>query len=198
MPINLTPITRETSREPLASSPNWELVAPIVEQVTAAQIALYDRTQATMPWIGYLAADADSREILGSCSFVGMPADGAVEIAYFTFPHAERRGIAKAMARELIEMARIAGSISTVFAHTLPEENPSTRILKGLGFEQTGAGRCRSKRSRIAVPRGCGSVARNQTRTVISVRVYVPLLDFNPEGKWPEFTCVLLDSILSF
>jgi len=138
MPINLTPITRETSREPLASSPNWELVAPIVEQVTAAQIALYDRTQATMPWIGYLAADADSREILGSCSFVGMPADGAVEIAYFTFPHAERRGIAKAMARELIEMARIAGSISTVFAHTLPQENPSTRILKGLGFEQTG------------------------------------------------------------
>jgi RimJ/RimL family protein N-acetyltransferase len=111
--------------------------AALVTQVVEAQQALYLRTGATGPWIGYFARNVESGEILGSCSFVGAPANGAVEIAYFTFPYAEGSGVARQAAAALIDIAREAGA-TLVFAHTLPEENVSTHILKRLGFTQTG------------------------------------------------------------
>jgi RimJ/RimL family protein N-acetyltransferase len=61
-----------------------------------------------------------------------------VEIAYFTFPDHEGLGIATAMARELIRIARAALPDVVVTAQTLPEENASTHILRKLGFAQAG------------------------------------------------------------
>ena len=55
------------------------------------------------PWIGYLAVDDGS--IVGTCAFKCAPVNGRVEIAYFTFPEFEGRGIATAMARRLIAIA---------------------------------------------------------------------------------------------
>lgn len=110
----------------------------LIEQVIAAQIALYARTAATAPWIGYFARRADTGAILGSCSFVGPPKDGQVEIAYFTFPDFEGRGVARQAASRLIEKAKQSGAVSIVYAHTLPAKGASTRILTRLGFAQTG------------------------------------------------------------
>ncbi len=50
-----------------------------------------------------------------------------------TFPAFEARGHAGAMAGALVEIARKAGA-ATVIAHTLPEENASTRALSRNNF----------------------------------------------------------------
>src|SRR5258705_1206577 len=62
-------------------------------------VAMLQRTGATTPWTGYLAVDRAHQIIVGTCSFTAPPdPEGAVEIAYFTFPPFEGRGNASAMA----------------------------------------------------------------------------------------------------
>jgi [ribosomal protein S5]-alanine N-acetyltransferase len=79
------------------------------------------------PWVGYVAAE--NSVPVGTCAFKSPPVDGRVEIAYGTMPGREGRGIATAMARELVRIARQEDRSLTVFAQTLPEENASTAIL---------------------------------------------------------------------
>lgn len=109
-----------------------------IEMVAGLQAALYARTGAGAPWIGYLAYIPTTGEAVGACSFKSAVAKGEVEIAYFTFPHAERRGYGKAMAAALVDIARASGGVETVIAHTLPEENASGSILRGAHFTMTG------------------------------------------------------------
>ena len=52
-------------------------------------------------------------------------------------PGFEGRGIATAMVKELVRIARQKRKTLTIFAQTLPEENASTTILKRLGFRFT-------------------------------------------------------------
>src|ERR1043165_2309931 len=73
------------------------------------------------PWCGYLAMNDATRMFIGTCGFKGGPgSDGAVEIAYFTFPENERRGYATEMAHALADVARKTGLARKVIAHTLP------------------------------------------------------------------------------
>jgi RimJ/RimL family protein N-acetyltransferase len=123
----------------LRQAPNSQCVAELLHSVIEGQLALYDRTQAVAPWIGYLAHDVQTGELVGSCSFIGNGANGSAEIAYFTFPQFEGAGVATAMARELLAVAARAGN-PDLHAFTLPEENASTRILEKLGFTCTGEG----------------------------------------------------------
>ena len=75
---------------------------------------------------------------VGLCSFKhGLDADGAVEIAYYTFPDFERQGIAGEMVKGLILIAWQAGA-AIVTAQTLPEESASTSVLKRCGFTWLG------------------------------------------------------------
>jgi len=89
-------------------------------------------------WFGYLAADGESRQVVGVCSFKGPPVDRAVEISYGTFSGFEGRGIATKMARYLVERAQESDEVDTVFAHTLPKPNASNHILRKLGMQFTG------------------------------------------------------------
>ena len=89
------------------------------------------------PWIGYLAFENST--CVGSCGFKAPPQNNRVEIAYFTFPGHESRGIATRMASELIRMALEKSPTLIVAAQTLPEENASTSILKKLRFRCVGA-----------------------------------------------------------
>lgn len=88
------------------------------------------------PWIGYLAM-ADDRAV-GGGAFVGPPAAGFVEIAYFTLANEQGRGFASRTAATLVDMARAHAPDIGLKAFTLKEENPSTRILRGLGFSIVG------------------------------------------------------------
>lgn len=115
-------------------------LTPTVQEVAAALHRLYRQTGASEPWIAYLAREdaGDDAPIVGTCSFKSGPRDGRVEIAYFTFPGHERRGIGRRMAAALVEIARHEPEAVEVLAHTLPEVNASTRILESLGFRHLG------------------------------------------------------------
>lgn len=73
--------------------------------------------------------------IIGFCSFTGPPtADGMVEIAYGIAPGYQGRGHATEAARAIVDYAFASGQVRTIQAHTLPEQNSSTRVLEKCGF----------------------------------------------------------------
>ena len=82
----------------------------------------------------------EGSEIVGTCGFAGPPSGGEVEIAYFTLPGNEGKGIAKRMARSLVQMTRSAARLEGIqfIAHTRPEDGPSPSILKALHFKLEG------------------------------------------------------------
>lgn len=132
--MQLFPIERDGSVSMAAEDPSGS-----VPGVAAQMAALYERRGFVRPWIGYLAIEQDV--CVGTCAFTGPPADGEVEIAYFTFPGHEGSGVATRMAAALLERTRseaAAGSVAYI-AHTLPQEGASTSILRRLGFKLVGA-----------------------------------------------------------
>lgn len=97
---------------------------------------LYRRVGFVPPWIGYIAV-VDNRGV-GGGAFVGPPKDGYVEIAYFTLESEQGRGYATQTAASLVALARAHAPEIRLKAFTLMEENPSTKILRGLGFSRVG------------------------------------------------------------
>jgi RimJ/RimL family protein N-acetyltransferase len=114
----------------LASAP------PIVPEIVEAMTTLYRAVGYQPPWIGYLAVEGGS--CVGTCGFKSPPQNDRTEIAYFTFPGHESRGVATRMASELIRLARVEMPAVIVAAQTLPEESASTSVLKKLRFRLTG------------------------------------------------------------
>jgi RimJ/RimL family protein N-acetyltransferase len=112
------------------------IVDAFLREVIEATVAHYQRTGYVSPWIGYVGLEDDLP--VGVCGFKGQPANGRVEIAYGTAPGHEGKGVATALASELVRVARDEDEGLTVFAQTLPETNASTSILKKLGFQMIG------------------------------------------------------------
>ncbi len=110
-----------------------------VAEVVAAMLELERSVPRDRPWGGYLAVAAASRQIIGTCGFkAGLSPEGTAELAYFTFPDFEGRGYATAMAGALLTLAAAAPGSREVIAHTLPEENPSTSVLRKIGMRFVG------------------------------------------------------------
>lgn len=111
-----------------------------VAAIAAATAEFLAATDAPPAWGGYLALEGTTRRAVGTCGFKGGPdADGAVEIAYYTFPGEEARGVATAMAAALVDVARGGvPQVSVVRAHTLPERNASCRVLEKAKFQRAG------------------------------------------------------------
>ena len=87
-------------------------------------------------WSSYLIIVRD--EVVGFGGFTGPPDDeGRVEIGYCIAPARRGRGLATAAARAWVERARAFG-VCVITAHTLPAENPSTGVLRRLGFVRDG------------------------------------------------------------
>jgi RimJ/RimL family protein N-acetyltransferase len=114
------------------SPPEPEMIAQVVEAMTQ----LYRKVGYEPPWIGYLVKEDDA--YIGACGFKSPPVNNRVEIAYFTFPEYEGRGVATRIATELVRLALEKMPDVIVAAQTLPESNASTSVLKKLGFELTG------------------------------------------------------------
>ena len=123
-------------RHGLALAPH-ESTAVAIAADTARFLAV---GRAPTPWGGYLALEGPMRRVVGACGFKGGPdAEGAVEIAYFTFPGEEGRGVAAAMAAALVRVASAGGpNVAVVRAHTLPERNASCRVLEKVEFHHAG------------------------------------------------------------
>jgi [ribosomal protein S5]-alanine N-acetyltransferase len=106
-------------------------------EVCSTTAALYRRTGFVPPWTGYLAVLG--MEVVGTCAFAAPAANGQVEIAYYTFPAHEGRGVATAMAQKLVALARATDPRITVMAQTAAATNASNAILRKLGFAFAGA-----------------------------------------------------------
>lgn len=131
--------------DPSAFAERYEMALaphePIAVAIATETAGILAAGGARAPWDGYFAREGSARRVVGAGGFKGEP-DGqrAVEIAYFTFPGDEGRGVASALAAALVEIARAAeDEVALVRAHTLPEHNASCRILEKLEFQHVGA-----------------------------------------------------------
>ncbi|WP_264015155.1 GNAT family N-acetyltransferase [[Mycobacterium] manitobense] len=89
-------------------------------------------------WMHFFLADNGAR-LVGSGGFVGPPHNGVVEIGYEIAPEFRGRGLATAAARAMIGKAKASSNrLSTIVAHTLPDHNASTSVLRRLGFRHAG------------------------------------------------------------
>lgn len=88
-----------------------------------------------MGWWTYLVVHSNDSHLIGTCGFKGAPTpDGSVEIGYEIADGYQGRGLATELGRALVDHAFGTKSVNRVLAHTLPEENASTRVLRKLGF----------------------------------------------------------------
>ena len=132
MGLQLIAITQDGGlAKPVASVP------PLAAQIMEATTQLYKAAGYEPPWLGYLALENGS--VVGSCAFKSPPENNRVEIAYFTFPGHESRGVATRMASALVRIAFNKTPALTVAAQTLPAESASTSILKKLQFRFVGS-----------------------------------------------------------
>ncbi|MBA3766751.1 MAG: GNAT family N-acetyltransferase [Acidobacteria bacterium] len=132
MELELVAITQDGMlAKPLAS------LSPLAAEITEATTQLYRSVGYEPPWVGYLAFENGA--CVGSCGFKSPPQNNRVEIAYFTFPEHESRGVATRMASELISLALGKMPSVSLAAQTLPEENASTSVLKKLRFRLVGS-----------------------------------------------------------
>lgn len=143
--LEFLPATRKALRllstDPEEFAAEHEVVLHEVAQGVAKHSLEFMRTfsyETPPEWFGYFAVESETQRMVGSCSFKGPAVDGAVEIAYYTFPGFEGQGIATAMAGFLIERARLLPEVTRVVAHTLRERNASTRVLEKAGMRFTG------------------------------------------------------------
>jgi [ribosomal protein S5]-alanine N-acetyltransferase len=77
-------------------------------------------------------------ELVGWGGFKGPPDDGFIEIGYEIAASRRRQGLASAAVAALLAEAFAAANVKGVIAHTLPEPNPSNRLLENAGFVHAG------------------------------------------------------------
>jgi len=139
--LEFIPATRKVLRllasEPEEFAAEYEVRLHEVAQGVAEQSLAFMKSfpRETSPdWFGYLVVEDETRQLVGVCTLKGPPVEGTVEIAYFTFPGSEGRGIGTEMARFLVARAGTLPGVTAVIAHTAPESNASTRILEKIGM----------------------------------------------------------------
>jgi len=143
--LEFLPATRKVLRllasEPEDFAKEYDLRLHEVAQTVAQHSLAFMKTfpyETPPEWFGYLVVEGETRQLVGTCSLKGPPVEGVVEIAYFTFPGFEGRGIGAEMARFLTERAVTMQDVTDVIAHTAAEHNASTRILEKIGMKLAG------------------------------------------------------------
>ncbi len=113
---------------------------PVARQVAQSSLEFMRTFSLETPaeWFGYLVVEGETQETAGVCSFKGPPADGVLELAFYTFPGFEGRGIATEMTRFLLERARQLPKVKSVIAYTSPDNSTAAHILEKTGFRFTG------------------------------------------------------------
>jgi ribosomal-protein-alanine N-acetyltransferase len=90
-------------------------------------------------WWTYLFIHTEDNALIGIGGFKGEAnAEGMVEIGYSIAPGYRLRGLATEAARAMIDYAFSHPHVTSVDAHTLPERNPSTRVLQRVGMKHVG------------------------------------------------------------
>jgi [ribosomal protein S5]-alanine N-acetyltransferase len=92
------------------------------------------------PWtLGFAVVHRDDDRVIGSAAFKGGPDDeGVVEIAYGIAPSYQGRGYATEAAKALVEFALERVDVTSIRAHTKPDNGASGRVLAKSGFQHVG------------------------------------------------------------
>jgi [ribosomal protein S5]-alanine N-acetyltransferase len=108
--------------------------------VSAGWLARLREAAVADPWEhGFALRQRETGAVIGTAGFKGPPTDdGIVEIAYGIAPEHQGKGYATEAAHALVDYALASGRVRIVRAHTLPEENASTRVLAKCGFRRVG------------------------------------------------------------
>ena len=110
---------------------NWTEFGVAALQYSLDQLSSeYERN-----WWTYFLIHKQDNTLMGSGGYKGKPSpDGAVEIGYEIAPDYRNRGLATEMAKGLIDNALNDHRVTSIIAHTLGQENPSTKVLRKCGF----------------------------------------------------------------
>jgi ribosomal-protein-alanine N-acetyltransferase len=134
-------VLRQLATDPEEFAAEFDVHLHEISQMVGEQSLNFLKTfpyETAPEWFGYIVVEADTRQMVGVCSFKGPRDDGRVEIAYFTFPGCEGIGIGTAMARFLMERAPSLPHVHMVVAQTAAEPNASARILEKIGMQRAG------------------------------------------------------------
>ena len=99
---------------------------------------LRDTPEADHGWSMHFFVDAATGRMVGSGGYADRPVDRTVEIGYEVAAGFRGQGFGTAAARALVERAVASGDVDHIIAHTQPGPNPSTGVLRSLGFEHVG------------------------------------------------------------
>ena len=114
----------------VAVAPGWAVFDEVLP-VLAAQLA--DDPDAGR-WGTRLFLLDRPPTLVGWGGFKGAPRDGGVELGYAIAPAFRRRGLASAATALLLDEAYADPAVTHVLAHTLPDDAPSTGVLRRAGF----------------------------------------------------------------
>lgn len=117
-----------------------EFFGAAASQVSPQWLASLRATAVPDPWHhGFFIVQCARGEVIGTAGFKGPPdADGVVEIAYGIVPTHQGQGYATEAAGALVRFAAADPRVRLVRAHTLPEANASTHVLRKCGFVHIG------------------------------------------------------------
>ena len=109
-------------------------------EVSPEFMAKLETATETDPWThGFAIVHLETATVIGACGFKGPPNDqGMVEIAYGLLAPFQGKGYATEAAQALLTYAAQDPRVMTLRAHTLPQENASTRVLTKCGFHKLG------------------------------------------------------------
>ena len=109
-------------------------------EVSPAWIAHLREAAGPDPWtLGFAVVHREDERVIGSAAFKGAPdEDGVVEIAYGIAPSYEGHGYATEAAKALVAFALERVDVTSIRAHTKPENDASGRVLAKTGFHQVG------------------------------------------------------------
>ncbi|HRN33156.1 MAG TPA: GNAT family N-acetyltransferase [Saprospiraceae bacterium] len=86
-------------------------------------------------WWTYFPIYKQNNTLIGSCGYKGKPTvEGIIEIGYEIAHQYRNRGLATELAKGLIENAFKNETVKLIIAHTLGQENASTKVLQKCGF----------------------------------------------------------------
>lgn len=108
--------------------------ADAMDAISRSRDMLADDPALSQWWMHFIIHEADNT-LIGLGGFKGAPSGGQVEIGYEIAPGYRRQGLAGEAARGMVDHALANPDVDHVLAHTLPEESPSTMILRRLGLK---------------------------------------------------------------
>ncbi|SKB64307.1 GNAT family N-acetyltransferase [Daejeonella lutea] len=112
----------------------WTEFGPLALEYSRERLA--DADQAG--WWTYFPIHQASNTLIGSGGYKGKPnEEGVVEIGYEIAADYRNQGLATEFCRALVEHAFKDGRVKKVIAHTLGEDNASTKVLSKSGFLKT-------------------------------------------------------------